>query len=151
MKWDLHMHSENPTSEILLPTFPSFGSQLSFKSMPRGCLVNCWPANLVKTRLLRETLYHHFSHGGAQGASSVELDASATHNKPTFNVYADPIATRPRSTRCYVVPSPLFPRGLFPWLCIIAAFFLAVAACGMLFRRVGEFLLYAAVRATKNS
>jgi len=43
--------------KIRIPTLPFFGSQPSFKkSMPRGCLVKCWPANLVKTRLLRATL-----------------------------------------------------------------------------------------------
>jgi hypothetical protein len=33
--------------------------------------------------------------------------------------------------------------GLFPTLCLITSFFSIVAGCGILFRRVGDFLLYA--------
>jgi hypothetical protein len=46
------------------PTSPN-----SFKkSIPRGCLVKCWLANLVKTRLSRATLSPHFPRAAQHGA-----------------------------------------------------------------------------------
>ena len=55
------------------------------KSMPRGCLVKCLLAHLVKTRFLREALGHHLVRRRAHGASSEYRGSDAKRKRIWFS------------------------------------------------------------------
>ena len=73
------------SSESLLPTPSNYCLPLTAcfqfieKSMPRGWLVKCWLANLVKTRLFRATLVHELCSALARGAFNRDFARQMPH------------------------------------------------------------------------
>jgi hypothetical protein len=82
----------------------------SEKSIPRGCLVKCWLANLVKTRVFREAFGHHLCSRRARGALRRDFAQQIPHemkpwcDRPMVNIAPQPQISAPRARQALAAP-----------------------------------------------